>query len=638
MKKQLQLLLLLLLSLPGFARAQGNTIGYQGVLNDGGLPATGLYDFIFSLFDVEADGAALAPAVVLDAIPVTNGVFQVPLDFGPGVFTGPARWLEIAVRQSGVGEHAVLVPRSTMLPAPYSIFAGQAGGLASGALTAEHLNTGGLPPEPALRLQQVHQGIPIVAAEALVQLNAQGGVECIVGDLATETSSLDDGRVPLIPQLSARAAADRARAHFGGQPPAALIETTMPELAIFDPAVLDETGNQALVWDLEAFSARRSEFHFRVLVNAANGQVARLWTLNPDLLNREISDKNNNATTAAVIVRTEGQASSGVTEADNAYRFLEETYNFYFTHHRRDSYDNAGAKLQVTVRFCDTNNPCPWFNASAGIPMIFGDGFIADDAVAHEYTHNVTARESKLIYLNVSGAINESFSDVWGEFVDLSNGGPADSAAVRWDIGEDTRIGRQRSMKDPTLFGHPDRLHSPLYQQPSDTNDWGGVHHNSGVNNKLCYLLTDGDNFNGQSISGLGITKVAALYYEAQINLLTAGASWADLYNALRQSAVNVGWSTAERNNLHRACLAVELVTEADGQDVYVDRSSGCPIPAGYRGCELNYGPYKSVAQGVSGANPGDVLQIRTGTYHEPMTIAKFLTLQAENGSVTIGN
>ncbi len=147
-KLKLHLLLLTLLSLPGFAHAQGAAIGYQGRLNDGGLPVTGLYDFAFHVFDVEAAGAELSVPIELDAVPVTNGVFSVSLDFGPDIFTGPARWLEITVRTNGVGVPSLLTPRTPLLPTPYAIFAGKAGSVASGTVTADQLNSGGIPPAP----------------------------------------------------------------------------------------------------------------------------------------------------------------------------------------------------------------------------------------------------------------------------------------------------------------------------------------------------------------------------------------------------------------------------------------------------------------------------------------------------------
>jgi len=151
MKTKLKLHLLFalaLLSLPGFAHAQGTAIGYQGRLNDGGLPVTGFYDFAFNVFDVEAAGAALTGPVELDAVPVTNGGFNVSLDFGPDIFTGPARWLEITVRTNGVGAPSLLTPRTPLLPTSYALFAGKAGSVANGTVTAAQLNTGGVPPTP----------------------------------------------------------------------------------------------------------------------------------------------------------------------------------------------------------------------------------------------------------------------------------------------------------------------------------------------------------------------------------------------------------------------------------------------------------------------------------------------------------
>jgi hypothetical protein len=137
---KLHLLLLTLLSLAGFAHAQGTAIGYQGRLNDDSLPATGLYDFTFTLFYGEADVTVGAGPLVLAAVPVTNGLFNVILDFGPDIFSGPARWLEITVRASGVGVPILLTPRTPLLPAPYSIFAGSAADVVSGSVV-KSLNT-----------------------------------------------------------------------------------------------------------------------------------------------------------------------------------------------------------------------------------------------------------------------------------------------------------------------------------------------------------------------------------------------------------------------------------------------------------------------------------------------------------------
>jgi hypothetical protein len=122
------LVLLALLSLAGFAHGQGTAISYQGRLNQAGTPATGLYDFTFAVFAAEAGGAALAGPDELNAEPVTNGLFNVSLDFGRDIFAGAKRWLEIAVRTNGsVAAYSILSPRQALTPSPYAIFATTSG-------------------------------------------------------------------------------------------------------------------------------------------------------------------------------------------------------------------------------------------------------------------------------------------------------------------------------------------------------------------------------------------------------------------------------------------------------------------------------------------------------------------------------
>src|SRR5215831_785436 len=107
--------------------AQGTAFTYQGRLDSGGSPATGLYDLTFAVYDsANLPVTLIAGPLTNSATPVTNGLFTVLLDFGAGVFTGPNRWLEIGVRSNAPGSFATLAPRQSLLPAPYAIFAGGA--------------------------------------------------------------------------------------------------------------------------------------------------------------------------------------------------------------------------------------------------------------------------------------------------------------------------------------------------------------------------------------------------------------------------------------------------------------------------------------------------------------------------------
>ncbi|HEY3763374.1 MAG TPA: hypothetical protein VGN23_16635, partial [Verrucomicrobiae bacterium] len=101
-------------------RAQGTAFEYQGKLNDGGSPATGLYDLTFSLYDSATGGAQQGNTLTNAATPVTNGLFSVTLDFG-NQFPGAARWLALGARTNGAATFVNLAPREQLLSMPYAI-------------------------------------------------------------------------------------------------------------------------------------------------------------------------------------------------------------------------------------------------------------------------------------------------------------------------------------------------------------------------------------------------------------------------------------------------------------------------------------------------------------------------------------
>ena len=114
--------------------AQGTAFTFQGRLNYNGNLANGNYDMRFAIHD-SADGPqTVGTPLTNTAIAVSSGLFTVTLDFGPDVFTGPPRWLEIGVRTNGAVSFDALSPRQQISPTPYAITAGQVlgGGLAAG--------------------------------------------------------------------------------------------------------------------------------------------------------------------------------------------------------------------------------------------------------------------------------------------------------------------------------------------------------------------------------------------------------------------------------------------------------------------------------------------------------------------------
>ncbi|MCX6926453.1 MAG: hypothetical protein NT154_25080, partial [Verrucomicrobia bacterium] len=146
MKRKTCKTILTLLALVGgtqWAAAQGTAFTFQGLLTGQVVPSEGTCDLRFALFDAASGGGAVGSPLTNAAVGVTNGLFTTMLDFGAGAFTGPARWLEIAVRTNGAAAFAVLAPRQPLTPAPYAIFAGgvNAAGIV-GTISATNIGAG----------------------------------------------------------------------------------------------------------------------------------------------------------------------------------------------------------------------------------------------------------------------------------------------------------------------------------------------------------------------------------------------------------------------------------------------------------------------------------------------------------------
>jgi len=126
-------------------RALAAPFTYQGRLLDGSALANGNYELTFRLFDSLAAGTQAGSDLVLTPVGVTNGLFTVELDFGDGVFTGAARWLELSARVSGAVEAPeTLAPRQAINAVPYALRAfagpGNAAELTSGTLPDARLS------------------------------------------------------------------------------------------------------------------------------------------------------------------------------------------------------------------------------------------------------------------------------------------------------------------------------------------------------------------------------------------------------------------------------------------------------------------------------------------------------------------
>ncbi len=130
------------LTISASAAPLGTAITYQGRLNDGPNPANGSYDLRFTVFDVPEYGFPVGPVLTNSGVMVSDGLFQAELDFGDGVFTNSSRlWLELGVRKSGGSYYTALVPHQPFTPAPYALYAPNAGTAAS-AVSAQTVAAG----------------------------------------------------------------------------------------------------------------------------------------------------------------------------------------------------------------------------------------------------------------------------------------------------------------------------------------------------------------------------------------------------------------------------------------------------------------------------------------------------------------
>ncbi len=166
-----------------------------------------------------------------------------------------------------------------------------------------------------------------------------------------------------------------------------------------------------------------------------------------------------------------------------------------------------------------------------------------------------------------SGALNESFSDIFGETIDLLPG--TDPPGDRWLIGEHTIFGVVRNMMSPNDFGHPGRVSDPwFFFDPSMDNN--RVHSNSGVPNHAFALMVDGGMYNNRTITGIGLTKAALVQYRALTTYLTTSSDFLDDHQALIQSCSDLigtsGITASDCAQVNEALLAVEMNRTIPGQ------------------------------------------------------------------------
>jgi hypothetical protein len=179
-------------------------------------------------------------------------------------------------------------------------------------------------------------------------------------------------------------------------------------------------GENHLAYEVEVGNG--SDIREFVYVDAHTGKVIDKITGIFDALNRRAYDGEGlNGVPPSYPgspVWVEGQPfPTGIVEADNMILASKETYDFYFKAFGRDSFDGKGGTMDAIF---NRGYGCP--NASwNGVFISFCPGLTVDDVTAHEWSHAYTQYTDNLIYQYQPGALNEAYSDIFGETVDRIN-------------------------------------------------------------------------------------------------------------------------------------------------------------------------------------------------------------------------
>jgi thermolysin len=276
----------------------------------------------------------------------------------------------------------------------------------------------------------------------------------------------------------------------------------------------------------------------------------------------------------------------------DAHVYLGWTYDYYFKRFGRRGLDDNDAPIHgithpvrrsevfflpdvVVSNYVLNAFWCPGCGPEGRGAMVFGEGLPpgtllsgvyidyfsgALDVVAHELTHALTSYSSDLIYLNESGALNESFSDVLGAGAEHYFDAVSASRPADYLIAEDiVRPGGVRSLADPGAFGDPDHYSRRF----TGDDDNGGVHTNSGIPNHAFYLAIEGgmNRTSGLSVEGVGAgnrEQIEKVFYRAFVFMLPSNATFSTARAATIQAARDLyGAGSAVERAIVQAWTAV---------------------------------------------------------------------------------
>lgn len=445
-----------------------------------------------------------------------------------------------------------------------------------------------------LKLQQMHNGIPVAGSILSAHIDETGVLTAVSGELvpASLLETVDTSAL-LPPSKAAAAVSADLAAKLGSTPE--IVQAENPSLVIFV-----EAGKARLAYSSEVEFLEPEPGNVRYFIDAetagiltAYNQIHQVDPAGKDAVaagkglkgDKKSIQTVKNREGSFLMDRTRGKGiltydganllelpgklwkdTDGVFNkaydgaAVDAHVYAGRTFDYFQSLHGRTSYDGKGARVISTVHYGKDYNNAFW----SGSQMVYGDGdgilfsplSGSLDVVAHELTHAVTASTAKLVYQGNSGAINESISDVFGALVEGHY-----SKRPDWLIGEDIYTPNQkgdalRSLADPTVQGQPDH-YTKIYK---GTDDYGGVHINSGIGNKAAFLLANGGTHYSVAVKGIGAAKTGEIIYRTLTQYLTPNTTYRQYQAAAVQAATDLyGASSKEVASVKAAFAAVGL-------------------------------------------------------------------------------
>ncbi len=452
--------------------------------------------------------------------------------------------------------------------------------------------------------QQKYNGLPVFGAQTSLHFDNQNRVKTFTG------KTIPNINLTTTATISKSTAQNQAILAFESL--FGFIEdknglTAESELGYFNAGLINNNSDNSvyLAWKVRIIKEKSIDDSF--YINATSGNSLKHI---PHILsiNRRIADCSYGDgecyyyydSGTYIYGRVEGQPQRGIPpgevypDTDSAYDFTGATHNYYLNKLGRSGANTLGGLGNGTVdspsadtiaitHFEEVDDPldpmCPnAFFSPENSMIFFCQGLVDLDILAHEYQHAVThfSVPDSLTYSYQSGALNESFSDIFGTAVEFESLGTNDIAdgTTAWLIGEGVDPadmgGRDgtRSLSTPgdfeygTGLPYPDRFYSPtLYCGEQDN---GGVHLNATVFSHAAYLMATGGDFNGCSISGIGRDKMERILYRALTVYTTSTSNFNNMYNHVNSACTDlIGTNGLTSDDCEQVTAALQA-TEMD--------------------------------------------------------------------------